>query len=64
MEGGFWVLGYWAKAVLRGQSLGETADGWAFPTSLTEQAAVESAPNSALAGLKQAELSFRQQLAR
>lgn len=38
------------------------ADGWAVPTPLSPTAAGESAPNSALAGLRQAELICRQQL--
>lgn len=38
------------------------ADGWVLPTSLTPSTAGESAPNSALAGLRQAELICRQQL--
>jgi hypothetical protein len=61
-----WGDGFWgirASAVWSGLSTGErAADGWATPTSLTTSVAGESAPNSALAGLRQAELICRQQL--
>lgn len=59
---GFWGIRVWA--IRHCLSLGRAADGWALPTALIDQAIRESAPNSALSGLKQAELICRDRLDR